>query len=79
MSLAPWGLEWEDDGIALHCSRLLRAAVVVVVVVVSVGRSVGVSFILFCRFSGSSKSEFVFDLEFVLKNYLKINLSFVYF
>jgi len=63
VSLAPWGLEWKDDGIALHCSRLLRAAVVVVV---SVGRSVGVSFVSFRDSFGSSKSKFFFELDFVV-------------
>ena len=67
-----------DDGI--HCrdriSIAVVVAVVVVVVVVSVfGRSVFRS--SFRGFLGSSESEFFFDLEFVVKNYFKINPSFV--
>jgi len=34
-SLAPWGLEWKDDGIA-HCIGCCAVVVVVLVVVVSV-------------------------------------------
>ena len=42
--------------------------------------SVGRCFVHFFRgLLGSSESEFVFDLEFVVKNYFKINLSFVHF
>ena len=47
------------------------------VVSVSGRRSVGVSFISFRGFLGSSKSKFFFDSEFVVKDYFKINLSYV--
>ena len=40
---------------------------------------VGVSFISFRDLLGSSKSEFFFELEFVAKDYFKIDLSFVNF
>ena len=52
----------------------LRLSVVAAVVGVGVGfgfRLVGVSFISFPSFLGSSDSEFVFDLEFIVKNILK--------
>ena len=63
--------------------RLLRLSAVVVAVGCCcrvLGRPVfGVSFISFRGFLRSSGSGFVFDLEFVVKKYLKINLSFVRF
>ena len=78
VSLAPCGLEWKDDGIATF--RLLRVLLLLQVLLLLFGfRLVGVSFISFRGFLGSSESEFVFYLEFVVKKYFKINLSFVHF
>ena len=75
VSLAPGpGVEGRRHCIAVGCC----GCVVVVVAVCCFGFwSVGVSFISFRGFLGSSKSKFFFDLEFDAKDYFKINTSFV--
>ena len=75
-------MEFHSLGPSFFRNQIVVAVVAAVVVVVDCCccfgfRSVGVSFISFRGFLGSSKSKFFFDLEFDAKDYFKINTSFV--
>ena len=61
MSLAPWGLEWKDDGITSFFGLLVVAAVVVVDAdVVSVfGRLVFCSFHFAVSLEGRNRNSFL--------------------
>jgi len=79
------GDEFRFHFIRSHCFvAILLAAVLLFGVVVCCMRlfrfSVGRCFVRFVSFRGllrSSESKFFFELEFVVKDYFKINLSYV--